>query len=185
MSFNLIATPKKLAIVGVVLLCLLGGSFTAGRYIHPSVKTVTVTKTQDRIVEKQVIQFKDRIVHDQQTNIQTRTVTQWLPQPNGQTAVTTTTTTQDESKTEDKEVTKVSDTNSKDEVTTQETKTTTTPASKPNYQLGLFALEDIHQLTVRPNVFGVEIDRRLLGNFYAGITVNTNGMFGLSLRLAF
>ena len=188
LSFRVLWWNKYLAAGGIALAMAAGGYFVGHR--NAPVKTVTVTeyKVQDRIVEKQVIQLQDRIVHDVQANVQTRTVTQWLPQPDGKTAVTTTTTTVDTSKTEDKTNTKVLDTSNKelDHQAVSTSKTTTT-YSKPKWMLGITPFINLHtmNLSLGNTSFGASLDRRVLGNVWVGLFASSKGDAGLSLKVMF
>jgi hypothetical protein len=170
---------KQYAIAAGIGLALTTGGYIAGHHMAPT-KTVTVSHTeyQDRIVEKQVIQFKDRIVtqiqHDQVTH------TEWVKQPDGTTKVETTVT--DKSHDQSTTDTKMQDSKQTDSQVTNKSDTKVTATySKSNY--GLQLNTTFNAINIHPNSYSLELSRRLAGPLFVSVGTSTHRELSLGLRL--
>lgn len=60
--------------------------------------------------------------------------------------------------------------------------TTTTTASRPGWSVGVGALWDPGHLSLKPQTYTLEVDRRLFGSLWVGVRANTDKQVGASVR---
>lgn len=173
-------TRTRLLIAAGVALALVA-SFVGGRFSAPlKVETRDVEKVvfKDRVVEKIVTvekaaKVETKIVYRDRVIMKDGTITEREVEKTD--AKTDTEKTADASKVEVREVEKL--------VTVEKITTL-----RPDWRVGILAGASIREPLVPiagPLVLGLEVDRRIIGGFSAGVWVNTSGAAGVALSLEF
>jgi hypothetical protein len=167
---------RRALIAGGVLLALVA-AFVGGRYSRPAevrevvkveTKTVTVTEWRDRIVEKRV-----------EGPVRIRTVTREVP--GGERVVTVV-----EERgpvTVDRSQDRAGE--SKETGSSAVVSERVTKAARPGWRASVLAGWDADAPSLRPETYGVEVSRRVVGTVWIGAWARTDRTGGLSLALEF
>lgn len=170
----MILTVKKLIVSGLIFL---GLGFLVGRYTVPE---KVVTKTEVKTEVKTVVKWKTKLVKDTQKNKQTVIIETRLPDG----------TVKKETTILDKgtiKIDKSKDTEKQSSESKSETKEKTVQNLNKDWKLSAVILADPKFGSFAENtvVYGVLLERRILGPFYVGGMVTTNRALALTIGAVF
>jgi hypothetical protein len=166
-------TARTRILIGSGVLVALALSFAAGRYSRPAhVETRTETVYRDRVVERQTKSTEVKATADVQ--VQTRTVTRWLPSPAGPIIERT-----EETGTHATSSTAAVSTETRDveaeRVTTKTQSTTTTQTDPDHWRIGVTA----GLARSLDRIYGVDVSRRIIGPVWLGAWATSERAGGL------
>lgn len=163
---------KRLAIAGGSIL-LLVAAFVAGRYSAPvkveervKVETKTETKTE----------WKDRIVYVEAKRSKVRT--EETRKPTGEVVIVKT----EETETDTRQAREFAGL-SLGNFSTQLDQSKVTETARPGWRVGVTA--GWSDLSLKPDLYGLELSRRVAGTVWAGLWARTDRTGGISLALEF
>lgn len=161
-------SPRTLGIAGAVAVAACVASFLVGR---GKVRTVTKVETKTEVVEKVV----EKVVTVKAKDVQRKVTTKTETKPDGSSVVLRVEDVQTQT-----DVGTVSDFTGT-AVTTSSSKAETATGSKPGWRLGVSA--EWKKAQEKPDVYGLEIDRRIVGPFWLGARASTDKTAGIAVGL--
>lgn len=158
---------KKWIAIGAGALLAVVAAFVAGRYSAP-------VKVETRTEVRTVTEWKDRVVtKTEQGPVRVRTETREVP---GKERVII--------RTEDRgPVTTDRNAEGSGSSATQAATVVIRDSSRPGWRASVLAGWSPGRLELRPEVYGVEVSRRVVGTVWAGAWARTDRQFGVSLAL--